>query len=165
MHWFNDKIDYKFNFRLRDALIKQDDNSAEEFGGYEVDDETGYRLFVRMRGTIYESDISLDVLSKREQRKENLTREKENVKQILKEEFGRMNSDSTDTKTQSEEKVKFVIDWAELDEEEKKKDSTSTLKASKKEKEKKRSNRMQKFLKKIGAEENKEEDVQFKIDQ
>lgn len=165
IHWFDDRIDYKFNFRLRDALIKADKNSEEEFGGYEVDDKTGYRLFVRMQGTIYESDISLDVASKREQRKENLHQEKETVKQILKEEFSRMKSDSAQMQQKPEEKAKFVIDWEELDEEKPAEDSTSTDDKKKEEKDRKKKERMQKFLKKIGAEENKDEDVQFKIDQ
>ncbi len=165
-HWFDDRIDYKFNFRLRDALIKEDKNTEEEFSGYQVDDNTGYRLFVRMHGTIENSEISLDVASKREQRKEHLQQEKEDVKQLLKNEFSKNRNDSTYNSENSTEKAKFVIDWDEFDEEETTpKDSTSTVDEKKAQREKKKNERMQKFLQKIGAEENKDENVQFKIDQ
>lgn len=165
IHKFNDEVDYKFNFRLRDALIKEDKNKESEFGGYHVDDGTGMRIFIRMTGNIEDPEMSIDASSKKDYRQEELQHQKQDVKSILKDEFGLFKKDSTISNKidQPEEKVKFVVDWEEFDEETSK-DSTSS-KGVTTETPKKKNERMQKFLKKIGAEENKEEDVEFKIDQ
>ena len=169
-HGFNDTVDYHFNFRLRDALIKENNKAKfeEEFSGFEVDDQTGMRLFIKMTGNLFDPDISLDLKSKKEQRKEKIVEEKSTVKSILKDEFGLFKTDTTLQSTEKEkENVKFVVDWDEFEQQSdsvQTNDTTSTDK-KKAEKEARKKERMQKFLQKIGAEENKEEEVEFKIDQ
>jgi len=89
-HTFDNKIDYRFEFRFRDLKDKQ---RISEFGE-EVDDETGVRIFMRMFGDMDDPTIVWDKTAKKEQAKENREQEKADVKSILKTEFGLFKSDT-----------------------------------------------------------------------
>ena len=84
-------IDYRFAFRFRDLKEK---NTQSEFG-VEEDDGTGVKIFMRMSGDIDNPTIIWDKTAKKEKAKENREAEKENVKSILKAEFGLFKNDTT----------------------------------------------------------------------
>jgi hypothetical protein len=90
-HTFDNIIDYRFAFRFRDLKEK---NIQSEFG-VEEDDGTGVKVFMRMFGDIDNPTIVWDKTAKKEQAKENREAEKENVKSMLKSEFGLFKNDST----------------------------------------------------------------------
>lgn len=104
-HTFDNKIDYRFAFRFRDLKEKE---RVSEFGE-EVDDETGMRVYMRMYGDIDNPTIIWDKSAKKEQARENREAEKENVKSILKSEFGFFKNDSTVKTYQQKEGPKEVL--------------------------------------------------------
>lgn len=89
-HTFDNKIDYRFGFRLRDIKEKQ----TSEFGEI-IDDGTGMRVFVRMYGTMDDPIVEWDKASRKEQTKANIAQEKATVRSMFKSEFGMFKSDST----------------------------------------------------------------------
>lgn len=89
-HTFENIIDYRFAFRLRD--IKQQ-NKFTEFGEI-IDDETSFRVFMRMHGSIDVPIIEWDKTAKLEQTKLNIQEAKQDAKSILKAEFGLFRNDS-----------------------------------------------------------------------
>lgn len=100
-HTFDNKIDYRFAFRFRDLKEKK----TSEFGE-EVDDGTGMHVYMRMYGDVDNPTIVWDKTAKKEQAKENREAEKENVKSMLKTEFGVFKGDSTVRTYQPKEKPK-----------------------------------------------------------
>ena len=89
-HTFDNKIDYRFGFRLRDIKARE----TSEFGEI-IDDGTGMRVFVRMYGTMDNPIVEWDKASRKEQTKENIEQEKATVRSMFKEEFGFFKNDST----------------------------------------------------------------------
>lgn len=141
-HTFDNDVDYRFAFRFRD--LKQ--SKEEEFGEV-VDDGTGIRIFMRMYGPLDNPNFEWDKESKKEQRKEDIEQEKQDIKSMLKSEFGVFKKDSTiheyKKKEEPKDEIKVII-GPEVNsfnpEEEKKKRDTKikkTLDAWKKEAENK----------------------------
>lgn len=89
-HTFDNKIDYRFGFRLRDIKEKQ----TSEFGEI-IDDGTGMRVYVRMYGTMDNPIVEWDKASRKEQTKQNIEQEKATVREMFKSEFGMFKNDST----------------------------------------------------------------------
>lgn len=89
-HSFDNRIDYKFGFYLRDLKIQK----VTEFG-VEADDGTGLNVFVRMFGDLYNPTIEWDKDSRKEHTKAYNQKEKEDLKAILKQEFGLFKRDTT----------------------------------------------------------------------
>lgn len=89
-HTFDNVIDYKFGFRFRDLKKKQE----SEFGEI-IDDGSGFRVFMRMFGTMDNPSIEWDRESRKDIAKQNREVEKQNVKSILKSEFGLFKNDTT----------------------------------------------------------------------
>lgn len=89
-HSFDNEIDYKFSFRFRD--LKQ--TKQEEYGNV-VDDGTGIHVYMRMHGNLDNPIIEWDKDAKKQDRQEYNQQEKENLKGMLKSEFGMFGKDST----------------------------------------------------------------------
>jgi hypothetical protein len=89
-HTFENIVDYRFAFCLRD--IKQQ-NNITEFGQI-MDDQAGFRVFMRMHGPLDNPIIEWDKKAKSEQKKENINEAKQDAKSILKSEFGLFKKDS-----------------------------------------------------------------------
>ncbi len=89
-HTFTNKIDYRFGFRFRDLKKKK----VSEFGEVE-DDGTGFRVFMRMYGSIENPTIEWDRETKKEVSKQKRIEEKKTTKSILKTEFGLYKNDTT----------------------------------------------------------------------
>jgi hypothetical protein len=155
-HSFSDSINYHFNFRLKDALMKQ---TSSNFGELE-DDNTGRRIFLRMFGTIDNPEYELDKQEKKLAKKEAIEDEKQEIKSVLKQEFGLFSNDSSVKELNKEAvPVSFEVNWEEdTESEENKIELDEEEKASQKEKKK------SKWLKKLGVEEKKEEKAVFEID-
>lgn len=90
-HSFENEIDYRFAFRLRDLINTEKDT---EFGEV-IDDGTGIKIFMRMHGTLDNPIIEWDKMARKEQSKQNREEAKQDAKSILKSEFGLYKNDTT----------------------------------------------------------------------
>lgn len=84
-HWFDDRIDHHLNFRLSDLFRKG--RVQDEFGPI-VDDGTGMRIFLHMYGTASDPQFGNDGAMAAAKRKKQFQEEKQELKQILREELG-----------------------------------------------------------------------------
>lgn len=84
-HWFDDRIDHHLNFRLSDLFRK---SSADDEFGPVVDDGTGMRLFLHMYGTANDPQFANDGAMAAAKRQKQFQQEKQELKQILREELG-----------------------------------------------------------------------------
>ncbi|MFT7613952.1 MAG: hypothetical protein ACI9J3_002932 [Parvicellaceae bacterium] len=112
-HRFNDSINYGVNFRLKDVLMK---SNQDEFGPI-IDDGSGLRIFMSMTGTVDNPIFGLDKEEKKLARKEKVEIEKQNMKSILKEELGLFKKDTTlgEYRNKSKPPVQFEFEWNEGD--------------------------------------------------
>ncbi|PJA09576.1 MAG: hypothetical protein COX70_01450 [Flavobacteriales bacterium CG_4_10_14_0_2_um_filter_32_8] len=97
-HTFNNEIDYRFKLLMSDVLWKKAKATKKENSefGYEADDGLGKTtLFLHMTGTVSNYKISYDTKGLKESFVEDLKKEKNTLKSILKEEFGWFKKDST----------------------------------------------------------------------
>jgi hypothetical protein len=127
-HSFDNVIDYRFSFRLRELKLNKDES---EFGEV-IDDETGVRIFVRMFGKLDDPTIIWDQKARKDQAKENREQAKQEALSILKSELGLFKKDTTikayQPKVQQREEIKIEfgkeeVDPAILEKEKKKKQS------------------------------------------
>jgi hypothetical protein len=161
IHGFDDNVDYHLNFRLNDVLVKNKDQ--DEFGPIK-DDGLGVKLFLHMYGNLSDLKYELDKKEKKTARKEAIKEEKQELKSILKQEFGLFKKDST-IQTPDEEKTKttFEVEWDEFDNE----PDVTTEKETDKTEEKKKKDKnkgLNKFLKKLGIEEEEKKKVEIEIE-
>ena len=99
IHSFENEIDYRFAFRLRDLMKAEKDS---EFGEV-IDDGTGIKIFMRMHGTLDKPIIEWDKTSRKEQAKQSREEAKKDAKSILKSEFGLFKNDTTVKEYQQQE--------------------------------------------------------------
>lgn len=160
-HTFSDYIDYHFNFRLRDVLVKN--KNQEEFGPVQ-DDGLGVKFFMHVYGNIDSLNYEFDKEEKKLSRKENIEAEKTNMKQILKDEFGLFKKDTTLSKQKETEKVKpeFQLSWDEFDEDSTSQEEVGSEDQKKKNKEEKK--KKNKLLNKLGVKEEEEAKPKFEIE-
>lgn len=90
-HSFSNQIDYSFDFRFRDLKFQ---NNSSEFGTV-VDDGTGFRIFLRMYGDLFDPNFAWDKEAKKQDRQEKRDEAKEDLKSVLKSGFGINKGDST----------------------------------------------------------------------
>ncbi|MFM9983896.1 MAG: AsmA-like C-terminal region-containing protein [Flavobacteriales bacterium] len=88
IHGFDNKIEYTIGFSLREILVRKQTEWEEQ------DDGLGKRLFVTMTGTTDVPVFKIDKDAAKENRQEELAVEKQNVKALLKEEFGMFKKDN-----------------------------------------------------------------------
>lgn len=110
-HSFDNHINYTIGFYLRDILVKKEKELQEE------DDRLGKQMFIYMRGTTTSPEFGLDKEASKENRQQEMEQEKQNVKSLLKEEFGLFRKDNTigPYKEESKPGSSLSIEWDELD--------------------------------------------------
>ncbi len=104
-HSFDNQIDYRFSFRLRDLKEKK----TSEFGDI-IDDNTGMIVYLRMYGMLENPQFSWDKETKAADRKEYIEQEKQTLKSMLKSDFGLFKNDSTIQKYEEVKKPKEVLE-------------------------------------------------------
>ncbi len=113
-HTFKNEIDYHFSFLLAEILTKQKKKRIEqnkEFG-VEEDDGTGRILYYTMTGTTDDFKFKKDYKTKKEKRNEDIKKEKQNLRDILREEFGWFKKDTANKKKDDPKKPdKFILKW------------------------------------------------------
>lgn len=129
-HGFDNDIDYKLNFRLKDLKLDQEDPEVKA-----MDDGKGLRVFLHISGNVSNPQYEFDKKAFKNDIKEKLKAEKTDVKAVLKAELGLFKKDSTLKKQETpKEEVKFLYQW----DEEKTTESTESTPEEKKEQERKR---------------------------
>ena len=119
VHTFNNEIDYKIKMLLSDLLankMKRNKKENEEFGKVEDDGTGKTNLFLSMTGTVDNPVIKYDRKSAVEKIKQDFKKERQNLKTILREEFGWLKKDTTSTNKKQKPKEKddkFIIKWDE----------------------------------------------------
>lgn len=106
-HNFDNRIDYTIGFRLRDILIQREHTD-------ETDDGLGRQIFVYMRGTTDDPEFGIDKEAAKESRKLAIQNEKQNVKALLKEEFGLFKNDASVGSYKEKEQTRqstTTIEW------------------------------------------------------
>jgi hypothetical protein len=118
-HTFDNEIEYHLEVKLSDIKNKKDKIFTEDEYGYVVDDGLGNpTFFILITGTINNPKYKqIDKRAMKEKIQENIKTEKQNIKQILKDEFGLFKKDSTlqNNKAEKAKKEKesnsFKIEW------------------------------------------------------
>lgn len=159
VHGFDNSLDYRINFLLSELLTKKEEVSQEEFGEVEEDGSGKKKVFLTIKGTLDKPEITYDKKKVKKNMQEEAKKEKNQVKGILKEEFGWFKKDTAAVYKKEEKKEDFAIIWDESPAAKAKTGNTVSDTTS----ENKKENNFQKLLDKIGKEEkkNKEEDFEF----
>jgi hypothetical protein len=126
-HTFDNEINYKIKLSLNELLSKKAKAAKkenDEFGEVADDGLGRTNIFISMTGNISAPVIKYDSKSAIQNVKQDLKVEKQNLKSILKEEFGLFKKDSTLKKNdvKKEDQTKFKINWEEADKKEVKKE-------------------------------------------
>ncbi|MBL7930807.1 MAG: hypothetical protein JNL60_02840 [Bacteroidia bacterium] len=93
-HSFNNDIDYHIQLLISDLLSKKRRSQDSEFGPIEKDNDNKRSAFILMTGTIDNPVIKYDRKGLKEKIGSDIKKEKQNLKQVLKEEFGLFKKDS-----------------------------------------------------------------------
>jgi hypothetical protein len=118
IHSFDNEIEYHIKLLLSDLLAKKAKRArreVEEFGEVEDDGTGKTSLFIAMKGKLDNPTITFDGKGAREKIKNDIQREKQNMKQILHDEWGMFKRDTTLNKPKESEvnkkKNKVLIDF------------------------------------------------------
>ncbi len=157
VHSFTNEIDYTFDFRFRELKTKAE---YTEFGKIE-DDGTGFRVFLKMYGTVDNPIIEWDKASKKEKMKADLAQEKEDLKSMLKRDFGLFKKDTTVKSYEIEKREEeFMMYDGEFD----KKGEPNLIAPDTVKNNKKKKKKINSFFNKIKEENKKEEKFEFDIE-
>jgi len=109
-HSFENEIDYSFDFRFREVKGK---TSTSEFGDI-VDDETGFKVYLKMKGTVDNPIFEWDKEQRKQDQKEKREAARDEFKSVIKTGFGVHKNDSSiqriETQVQPSEKLIMNFD-------------------------------------------------------
>jgi hypothetical protein len=108
-HTFNNEIDYHIRLLLSELLAKKSRKNDEEFGPIEKDQENTRSLYLLMTGTVDKPVIKYDRQGLKNKVRTDIKQEKQNMKALLKEEFGFFKKD-TSTQRSKKESQEFTLD-------------------------------------------------------
>lgn len=150
-HNFDNVVDYKFGFYFRDLKLPEE----SEFGIVQ-DDDLGINVYMRMHGSIESPTIEWDWDAFKKNIKEYNAQEKKNIKSMLKSDFGLYKKDTTVREYVKTERPHedLIIQFDPMNE----LDTVIEGRTPKKDK------KLPKFLQKWKQEADKEEKVDFEID-
>lgn len=124
VHYFDNRIDYHVKVRLSELLSKKAKKAKkenEDFGDIEDDGLQRTTLYILITGTTDNPVVKYDSKNARKKIMDDIKKEKQNIKEIFKKEFGSSKTDSIRGKTienkkekeniKKQENGKFVIEW------------------------------------------------------
>ncbi|MES2762320.1 MAG: AsmA-like C-terminal region-containing protein [Bacteroidota bacterium] len=115
-HTFDNMIDYHIQLLLSEIIAKRPKKNKdfdEELSLVENDPENRRSVFILMTGPIDNPTIKYDRKSAKEKIREDIKQEKQNLKQLLKEEFGFFKKDTTKAKETIKASQNFQIQVGE----------------------------------------------------
>ena len=154
-HTFDNDIDYRFDFKFRDL---KESNQDSEFGEI-IDDGTGFRMFLKMYGSLENPTLEWDKEQQKKSAQEYRQEEKKQIKEMLKTEFGAFKNDTTVEEYVPEEKPQedLKINWEPTKNDPETKDSLAPKSEKiKEEKPKKKQSKLKKALEKLKEQQKKE---------
>ncbi|MEY4593904.1 MAG: hypothetical protein RIQ47_314, partial [Bacteroidota bacterium] len=105
-------IDYKIKLLLSDVLGKKVKSSNSEFGEIEDDGLGRTQLYLSMKGTVDNPKISYDRKAVGEKIKQEAKQEKEQLKQLLRDEFGgKKKQEQKPAEPPKKKKEELEIEW------------------------------------------------------
>jgi hypothetical protein len=112
VHDFDNNIDYHLRLLMSDVLGKKVKQNSDEFGEIADDGLGRTQLFLGMKGTVDNPKFTYDRKAVAEKVKGDIKAEKQNLKAMLKSEFGMFRKDSTVvTHQQKKKKEEMQIEW------------------------------------------------------
>lgn len=102
-HSLDNELDYHFDFRLQDILMRKKGN---EFGYFVEDPKAGTQVFIQLKGTPENPKFSFDKDKAKAFRKEKKREEKQNIKDVFKREFSKKDPNEET----NEPEIRFEID-------------------------------------------------------
>lgn len=114
-HTFNNDIDYHIQLLISELISKKPRKNKEldeELALIENDAENRRSVFILMTGTVDNPIIKYDKKGAKEKIREDIKQEKQNLKQLLKEEFGLFKKDTIKTKQETSNQ-KFDIQFGD----------------------------------------------------
>ena len=113
-HTFDNEMDYEFKILLNEILSnkfrRNHKKKVSEFGVVEDDGLKGMALFLKMKGTVDDPDISYNTLKLRESLDEGFRKEKRKLKEVVKSEFG---DKQTEQHIKDNPDYDNIIEWEE----------------------------------------------------
>lgn len=109
-HDFDNIVDYKLNMLLGDVMGKKIKSQNTEYGMIEDDGLGHTKLFISMKGPVDDPKFSYDKKAVSQKIAQDLKADQQNVKQLLKQEFGIFKKDTT-LKQEKKKKEEMQIDW------------------------------------------------------
>lgn len=114
IHHFDGRYDYLFQVLLSDVLFRKAvsrkrDNS--EFGQVEDDGSGRTKLFLKLKSDGNTSRVSYDAASAMQSFRDAVRTERRTVRELFRNEFGRIKPESTPSATTSGSKPSFGIEW------------------------------------------------------
>jgi len=125
-HNFDGSYSYNMNLLLSEILSRKAKQDVHEHGIVQDDGVGNTRLFLLMKGDTAESTIKYDKKGVKEKIRQDVQKEKSNLKQILNEEFGFFKKDSAINKEDSnlQQRDDFDIQWEDSKKEKNEKKSS-----------------------------------------
>lgn len=112
VHDFDNQVDYKLQLLLSDVLGQKVRHNNSEFGEIEDDGLGRTQIFLSMKGPVDAPKFSYDRKSAGAKIKTDVAREKQQLKSILKDEFGVFRKDTAKLREpQKKKKEELQIDW------------------------------------------------------
>ena len=111
-HDFDNKIDYHLRLLLSDVLGRKVKSNSTEFGEIEDDGLGRSKLFLSMKGTVDDPHFSYDRKAAGEKIKNDIAREKQDLKGILKKEFGFYKNEPSVQVAKPKKREEMQIDWS-----------------------------------------------------
>jgi len=109
-HSFNQAIDYHVQLLISELLSKKRKKDAEEFGPLENDKDNRRSAFILMTGTVDNPIIKYDRKGLKDKIKNDIKEEKQNLKQLLKDEFGIFKKDTINSNKQKKSNNQFDLE-------------------------------------------------------
>jgi len=128
-HKFNGTYQYRVNLLLSELLSNKADEKIHKYGTVSEDEAGKTRLFLILNGINGKTEVKYDKESVKTKIKEDIQKEKRELKTILNEEFGLFKNDTSLKSGKQEDSDSFKIQW---EEEEKKKEEKKPGKKKKK---------------------------------
>ena len=115
IHFFDNSLDYEIEFSLNEVMSKRwrknNKKQISEFGDIENNGVKGTIIPLKMTGTVDDPKISFNFNRARQSVSESINKQKQEIKDALKQEFNKSNSSNPDL-----EKIpnyKNIIEWEE----------------------------------------------------
>jgi hypothetical protein len=110
-HDFDNMVDYRIRLYLSDILGRKVKQQSSEFGEIEDDGLGRTQLFLSMKGPVDDPKITYDRKAVGEKLKSEAKKERETIKNLLKEEFKVFKKDSTKKTEPPKKKEEMQIEW------------------------------------------------------